>query len=486
MVEFRSKRSLHGLCMAMALGACSGVPFGEEGTITSAEFGDIDYTGPQAIGGPLSGPVARLFHSDCIAPDGGDGTEFAFLAEALIPIGINLGVNTLGKALSRAGENGAVAIYASLPLGIRREAGKEKGTRGVALEDGDGGTTTDTTPQPNSAPTGLITSGTSGSAFASPAGTAAASGSASTGAAGMNEAEDEGSESLQRSTLTAGECFQFVFGNFAGTADGMVAQTWFDAQMASALGMDAAKFHTGLRNRRIYLSDPAPAFFLEARLVGREGASYLKPTILSYGATLENGASGASRMLLVEYGLNRHDMPMDSDDTSSGMLMIGKVTAGETTLAFHDDDPRLPSMRWFGNSIEAGTTHVNVEMRIVELEKGDAVAAALGTALKEESDRASIADAIRKDLFPTGSDEQAAFDLQIADLTAYQTALGNYDTIYSAAQEAMAKARTDFATDPTRRAQVEAVQQSLIDVARLRVTATAAKAGQRVDPAILQ
>jgi len=405
---------------------------------------------------------------------------------ALAPIAIETGVSVLQAALQRAGEDEAVAIYASRPLSAKSKTDKPKKSEddntaqdgGVQFVNTDGDTTNDGVgaAASTSASTAVTGSGLVGLANAPTDDTT----SGSTGT--------EPSETVLRvDNFGEGGCVQFAYGSFAGTSDGMADPAWFTPEMGAALSnMSRQKFKQELEIRGIYLSDERPSLFLEARVIGTAGVMALVPTILSYGSTLEKAATGPSRMLLVEYGFNAHDKPMGSSGAGSGVIVIGRVEAGATDIAFHNNDPRVPSIRWFGNSVTAETTpYVNAEMRIVELRRGNAVAATLASALTPTRQQ-TIADAIRKDLFPTEAEDLAGFTTRIETLTSYQTELSNYAKVRTDAATAKASANATFAAGSPELFRALAVQDSLLSVAEARLRAAAAKAGQTVDPSILQ
>ena len=260
----------------------------------------------------------------------------------------------------------------------------------------------------------------------------------------------------------------------------MPAQTWYTPAMRADLGvetMTSSVFRNKLAARNIFLATAAPDFFLEARFIGGAGTGYLRPTLLSYNSALESGRLGDTRTLLVEYGFNAPTKSLGMNGSKSGVLVLGEMTAGETGVALLEGDPRIPPVRWFVNTMAPATPEVNVEMRVIELSRGNPVAAALAKPFADAESRKTLANQLRQEFFPTATEEQTVFTNQIARLTKYQDELQNLATTRTAALAKITELEADVTLDTAARDVAIALQRSQISVAETRAKAAATAAG---------
>ncbi|SMF55536.1 hypothetical protein SAMN02982917_3089 [Azospirillum oryzae] len=384
----------------------------------SVDGRSISYDSPQALGGPVTGETARMFTGRCIYNPKEAGAAIA----ALAPIFLDFAIDSLGKILTRAGAERAVAVYAAHAY------------------------------------------------------TAGGVGTAAAGAVGrsITEAEPAPPAAMGRAGLP--ECVQLVLARFASGRDTASAGA-ASPTLAETLGLNAEDLSREFGSRGIFLAE-RPVLFLEAKLVtSPDGRVYrLRPTILQYEAGLDTRQVGDERGLFVEFGINSAPNSLASDKASRGTLPIGIVVPGQTSLVFREQDPRTPEMLWTAASTTAAAVApgiLNIEMRIVEVRNGRPVLAALGTLLsgKQGDD---IATALRRDLFPTEEERRTALTARLTGLEAYRKALVAYQQAVDGREQAKVTSATKSADmQKAIRTQQDIIVQSAI----LSVQLAAAQAG---------
>ena len=370
----------------------------------------INYVSPSEVGGPDGGPITRLFGGTCIFGGSGENATITTLA----PIALNFAVDSLGKLLTRAGEEQAVAVYAAM---------RSRDTSGD---------------KPN------VTAG----------GTAIG-----------------GGQQSARQSDSVG-CIQFVHGEFAGTADEAVTPDWLTAAAKKA-SISAETLVESLEAKGINLSE-APAFFMEAKIIRAEGGLYaLRPQVLFYERSIDTGVPSDGRGLFFEFGINHGASSLTAEKASKGILAIGKMKPGGGVLYFDDKDPRVPVMLW--TSAPAGNPTAdqarNIEARLIEVEDARPVLAAFGELLSGASGD-QLAESLRKDLFPTSDEEAAEVTARITALGQYQTALAGYRSALNARDTALKEATGTPSFDV-----VVAEQDAAVQAAKLAVVLAAQQAG---------
>ncbi|MBP2302701.1 hypothetical protein [Azospirillum picis] len=417
--RFPMLRAAMVMSVAGALNGCSLLGNASSTGTLNVDGRSISYDSPQALGGPVTGEIARLFTGRCIYKPKDSGAAIAALAPALL----DFAVDSLGKILTRAGAERAVAVYAAR-------------------------------------------------AYAPPT---ARSDPAPADAGGRLVPEEKPPQSAATEQKGLPECVQFVLARFApgpetasiGAASPMLADT---------LGETPDVLSGEFGSRGIFLAE-RPVLFLEAKLItSPDGKVYrLRPTILQYEAGLDTRQVGGERGLFVEFGINSAPNSLASDKASRGTLPIGIVVPGQTSLVFRGPDPRMPEMLWTASpsATTAAPSILNIEMRIVEVRNGRPVLAALGTLLsgKQGDD---IAAALRRDLFPTEEERRTALTARLTGLEAYRKALAAYRQAIDDREQAKAASATKSVVVQNA---IQAQQNAIVESAILSVRLAAAQAG---------
>jgi hypothetical protein len=437
----------------------------DAGTLTSPDRGAVSYKAPRVSGGPGIGAVPRLLTRDCLIATG-EKEGLPLLAAALAPILVDAAFDTIGTLLKNAGEERAVGVYAAttvpdphgLPPDFNRPTGGE--------DEADDRAEAPAIPAPSSTPI-LPANSRTNTGGSIPITNATPASPAPT-------APEQQTNTAAKSPWKPPECIQFILGEFASKAENAtLTNADFDLDPDNVTG--TTKLAEQLKARQVFLKEP-PVFMMELKLLGdrsAEGVYTLHPTMIHYGSSLDNRATGIKRDLIVEIGLNLSPKKIGDKDASGAILPLGKMIAGGPTFLFAKHDLRAPRMLWVPVPQGAsGIKPLNIEMRVVEMRNANAVLSQIGTALAGGAGD-KLAAALRQDLFPTDDEENVALTKQIEARTDYAAKLKGL-------QDAVANRNTAL-SDPLltedNRAFVTAIQNTRVDAARDAARLAAAKAG---------